>query len=158
MTDMQPVTCSLCRRPLDGKVTRHHLYPQKSGRKKGRKAHAKEFPVVSLHKICHRMIHVLFSEKYLAEHLDTIEALSAHPEMHSFLDFIAEKPPSFDVRVRRHKKKTKEITDIAQVKNEKKSFIVRCMLRQMTLEDAGEGQPWHQSMENAWIIWDLWPG
>jgi hypothetical protein len=107
MTDMQPVTCSLCRRPLDGKVTRHHLYPQKSGRKKGRKAHAKEFPVVSLHKICHRMIHVLFSEKYLAEHLDTIEALSAHPEMHSFLDFIAEKPPSFDVRVRRHKKKNK---------------------------------------------------
>jgi hypothetical protein len=38
------------------------------------------------------------------------------------------------------------ISDIDQVKNEKKSFIFRCMLRQMTLENAGEGQPWHQSM------------
>jgi hypothetical protein len=36
--------------------------------------------------------------------------------------------------------------DIEQVKNEKKSFIFRCMLRQRTLEDAGEGQPWQQSM------------
>jgi type IV secretory pathway component VirB8 len=51
------------------------------------------------------MIHALFSEKYLAEHLNTIEALSTHPQMQSFLDFIEEKPPSFDVRVRRNKKK-----------------------------------------------------
>jgi hypothetical protein len=50
------------------------------------------------------------------------------------------------------------MTDIEQVKNEKKSFIFRCRLRQRTLEDAGEGQPWQQSMENAWIIWDLLPG
>jgi hypothetical protein len=48
MTDTHAVTCPLCRRPLDGKVTRHHLYPQKHGRKKGHIAHAKEFPVVSL--------------------------------------------------------------------------------------------------------------
>jgi hypothetical protein len=104
-TETQPVTCPLCRRPLDGKVTRHHLYPQKYGRKKGRKAYAKEFPVLTLHKICHRMIHALFSEKLLAEHLNTIEALRAHPAMQSFLEFIAEKPPSFDVRVRRNKEK-----------------------------------------------------
>jgi hypothetical protein len=105
MTDTQAVTCPLCRRPLDGKVTRHHLYPQKYGRKKGRKAHASTFPVVSLHKICHRMIHALFSEKYLAEHLNTIEALRAHPDIRSFLEFIAAKPPSFDARVRRNKDK-----------------------------------------------------
>lgn len=79
--------------------------PQKYGREKGRKAHAKEFPVVRLHKICHRMIHALFSEKYLAEHLNTIEALRAHHEMQSFLEFIEDKPPSFDVRVRRNKEK-----------------------------------------------------
>ncbi|MDQ3830375.1 MAG: HNH endonuclease [Candidatus Tectomicrobia bacterium] len=105
MTDTQPVTCPLCRRPLVGKVTRHHLYPQKYGRKKGHKAHAKAFPVVSLHKICHHMIHALFSEKYLAERLNTIEALTAHPEMQSFLEFIEDKPPSFDVRVRSSKDK-----------------------------------------------------
>jgi hypothetical protein len=105
MTDTQPVTCLLCRRPLDGNVTHHHLYPQKYGRKKGHKAHASVFPVVSLHKICHRMTHALFSEKYLAKHLNTIEALRAHPEMQSFLEFIEDKPPSFDVRVRRNKEK-----------------------------------------------------
>jgi hypothetical protein len=105
MTDMQPVTCPLCRRPLDGKVTRHHPYPQKYARKKGHKAHAKAYPGVSLHKICHRMIHALFSEKYLAEHLNTIEALRRHPGMQSFLEFIEEKAPSFDVRARRNKEK-----------------------------------------------------
>ena len=110
MTDMQCVTCPLCRRPLDGKVTRHHLYPQKYGKKKGRKVHAKEFPVVSLHKICHRMIHALFSEKDLAEHLNTIEALRTHPQMQSFLDFIEEKPPSFDAGVRRNKEKKQRQT------------------------------------------------
>ncbi len=45
------------------------------------------------------------SEKYLAEHLNTIEALRAHPEMQSFLEFLAEKPPRFDVRVRRNTEK-----------------------------------------------------
>jgi hypothetical protein len=33
MTETQPVTCPLCRRPLEGRVTRHHLYPQKYGRR-----------------------------------------------------------------------------------------------------------------------------
>jgi hypothetical protein len=105
MIDMQSVTCPLCRRPLDGKVTRHHLYPQKYGRKKGHKAHAKEFLVVSLHKICHRMIHALFSEKCLAEHINMIEALRTHPRMQSFLVFIEDKPPSFDAGVRKNKEK-----------------------------------------------------
>jgi hypothetical protein len=27
MTNTQPVTCPLCRRSLDGKVTRHYLLP-----------------------------------------------------------------------------------------------------------------------------------
>ncbi len=103
MTDRQSITCPLCRRPLNGKVTRHHPYPQKHGRKKGHKAHANECPVVDLHKIYHRMIHALFSEKYLAEHRNTTEALGTHPQMQSFLAFIEEKLPSFDVGVRRRK-------------------------------------------------------
>jgi hypothetical protein len=63
---------------------------------------------VSLHKICHRMIHARFSEKYLAEHLKTIEALRTHPRIQSFLDFIEEKPSSFDVGVRRNKKRSED--------------------------------------------------
>src|SRR3712207_2656515 len=105
MTDTPPVTCPLCRRPLDGTVTRHHLYPQQYGRKKGHKAHAQACPVLTLHKICHRMIHAFFSEKLLAEHLNTIEALRAHPAMQPSLEFNADKPPGFDVRVRRNKEK-----------------------------------------------------
>jgi hypothetical protein len=105
MTETPPVTCPLCQRPLDDKISRHHLYPQKYGRKKGYKAHASAFPVVSLHKICHRMIHALFSEKYLAENLNTIESLRAHPEMQAFLGFIEDKPSGFDVKVRRKKGK-----------------------------------------------------
>jgi hypothetical protein len=34
------------------------------------------------------MIHALFNEKLLAKHLNTIEALRAHPAMQSFLKFI----------------------------------------------------------------------
>jgi hypothetical protein len=46
------------------------------------------------------MIHALFSERYLVERLNTIDALRAHPAMQSFLKFIEGKPPNFDVRVR----------------------------------------------------------
>jgi len=51
------------------------------------------------------MIHALFSEKLLAEQLNTIETLRAHPAMQPFLEFIADKPPGFDVRVRGNKEK-----------------------------------------------------
>jgi hypothetical protein len=45
----------------------------------------------------------------LAEYLNTIESLRAHPEMQAFLGFIEDKPSGFDVKVRRNKdKKQKE--------------------------------------------------
>jgi len=44
------------------------------------------------------------------------------------------------------------LTDIEQVKNEKKSFTFCWMLRQKTLKDSGKGQQWHRSMWNVWII------
>jgi hypothetical protein len=47
---------------------------------------------------------------------------------------------------------TSHIPDIEQVKNEKKSFTFHWMFRQMTFEDSGEGQQWHWSMWNVWII------
>jgi hypothetical protein len=105
MTDMQPVTCPLYRRLLNGKVMRHHLYPHKYGRMKGHKVHAKEFPIVRLEKSCHRMVHALFSEKHLAEHFNTIEVLRGHLQINSFLDSIVKKPPGFDVWVQRNKLK-----------------------------------------------------
>jgi hypothetical protein len=35
MTETPPVTCALCQRPLDDKITRHHLYPRKEDLQEG---------------------------------------------------------------------------------------------------------------------------
>jgi hypothetical protein len=91
-------------------VTRHHLCPQGYGRKKARKAHAQAFPVLTLHKICHRMIHALISEKPLAAHLNTIKALRAHPAMQSFLEFIEDKPRASMCACGETKKRSNEIS------------------------------------------------
>jgi hypothetical protein len=44
------------------------------------------------------------------------------------------------VKKKHTKKKTISSTDIEQVKNAKKSFTFRWMLRQITLADSGKGQ------------------
>jgi hypothetical protein len=49
-------------------------------------------------------------------------------------------------------------TDIEQVKNEKKSLTCRCMLRQRTREDAGEGQTWQRARANAGLSEGSAPG
>jgi len=41
------------------------------------------------------------------------------------------------------------LTDIEQVKNEKKSFTFRWILRQKTLAYSGKGQQWRRSMWNV---------
>jgi hypothetical protein len=60
--------------------------------------------------------------------------------------------PRHDVSERGKGTATSFVTDIEQVKNEKKSFTFRWMRRQITLKDSGKGQQWHRSMWNAWII------
>ena len=68
-----------------GSYTSHHLIPKS---RKGRKT-------VDLHHICHRKIHSLFSEKQLADHFHTIERLLEHPDVESFVKWVARRPPSF---------------------------------------------------------------
>jgi phosphoribosylaminoimidazole carboxylase (NCAIR synthetase) len=41
------------------------------------------------------------------------------------------------------------LSDIEQVKNEKKSFTFRWILRQKTLAYSGKGQQWRRSMWNV---------
>lgn len=79
--------CPLCGRMMvPGPTTdEHHLVPKSQ---KGRD----KFLV---HRICHTKIHATISEKELARHFHTWEALRAHPEIAAFIEWVAKKPPEF---------------------------------------------------------------
>jgi 5-methylcytosine-specific restriction endonuclease McrA len=81
--------CPLCGRPLgELNVDRHHLVPKSL---KGRE----QFPI---HKICHRKIHSIFSERELLRAYHTWDALKGHEDIRSFIGWVAKKPPEFYTR------------------------------------------------------------
>jgi hypothetical protein len=53
---------------------------------------------VPLHPICHRAIHVNFSNAELARQRGAVHDLRAHPAVARFLGWIADKPPDFHAR------------------------------------------------------------
>ncbi|MDB5959002.1 MAG: hypothetical protein JWP59_296 [Massilia sp.] len=78
--------CPLCGRLLGNiNVDRHHLVPKSF---KGKE----QFLV---HKICHRKIHSVFTERQLAQSFHTWEALRADPDIGAFIAWVARKPPAF---------------------------------------------------------------
>ena len=77
--------CPLCARPLGARVEEHHLVPRTY---KGRET-------VVLHPICHRKIHTVLTERELKDDFHTIEALRAHPDIATFVRWIAGKHPDF---------------------------------------------------------------
>lgn len=85
--------CPLCLRPIPPGVpqSRHHLVPKLKGGGRGE--------AVLLHHICHRMIHVTFTEAELARHYADIAALRAHPAIARFADWVAKRPPGFRSRI-----------------------------------------------------------
>ena len=89
--------CPLCGRPLgDGaRVEQHHLVPRSQG---GLRTDA-------VHGICHRKIHATFSDRELARELNTWTALRAHPSMHDFIRWVADKSPAFHRRNRTAKRR-----------------------------------------------------
>ena len=84
---MLPETCIVCGRALvEGpSVDRHHWVPRSEG---GAAA-------TTIHTVCHRMIHRLFSERELARAYSTPEAIRAHPEMQRFLRWIQRRPADY---------------------------------------------------------------
>jgi hypothetical protein len=82
--------CPLCARPLGRRRERHHLVPRLKG---GRET-------VTIHPICHRKIHALFSEAELARSYASIATLRAHPEIARFTDWLAGKPADFHAATR----------------------------------------------------------
>ncbi len=82
-----PSNCPLCNRPLEpGPSTdEHHLVPKSHGGK----------TKALIHRICHRKIHATFSERELAKDFSTWQALKLHPEIATFLRWVANKPATF---------------------------------------------------------------
>ncbi|MBP2292070.1 HNH endonuclease [Azospirillum rugosum] len=79
--------CPLCGRPMvpGPSLNEHHLVPRTYG---GR-------ATVTMHRICHAKIHAVLSEQELRDRYHTVESLRAHPEIASFLRWVARKPPEF---------------------------------------------------------------
>lgn len=91
-SDDQPLRCSLCGRFVDrSQLDLHHLVPKSRG---GR-------DTVPLHRICHRQIHALLTEKELERDYSEIGALLSHPDIARFVDWVRRKPDDFRERTRK---------------------------------------------------------
>jgi hypothetical protein len=78
--------CPLCGRPLGTlNIDRHHLIPRTF---KGKEQFA-------IHRICHRKIHSTLTERELLRTYHTWEVLKAHPEIRTFIDWVAKKDPGY---------------------------------------------------------------
>ena len=79
--------CPICGRPMIAgpSVDRHHFLPRVEG---GRQS-------APVHRICHRKLHTLWSERELARLYRTPEAIRAHPEIRRFVAWLRRKPPEF---------------------------------------------------------------
>lgn len=82
--------CPICLRPMlaGGPVDRHHLLPKSRG---GNEA-------TLVHRICHRQIHALWTNRELENGLSDPQAIRSDPRMTPFLVWIAGKHPDFYVR------------------------------------------------------------
>jgi hypothetical protein len=93
-----PACCELCGREMDD-LTKHHLIPRTRHRNKRMKREYARNEMLSrilwVCRPCHNHIHAVFSEKELASHYNTREALLAHEEISRFVDWIRGKPSGF---------------------------------------------------------------
>ena len=85
MADNVSMTCWLCSRPLGARVEWHHPVPKSRG---GREK-------IAIHPICHRTLHVLFTNAELQRIGDDLGALRADIDVARFLAWIENKPPDF---------------------------------------------------------------
>lgn len=92
--------CPICDRDMwEGPyIDKHHMVPKEKG---GRYT---EY----LHKVCHRKIHSVFSNKELEKEYNTPEKIIAHPEIAKFIIFVKKKSPDYYDRNVQHKRKKKK--------------------------------------------------
>jgi len=97
---MSEETCPLCHRELGNVYDKHHLKPKTFGGTE----------TIYLHKICHRKIHSVFTERELDKYYHTIERLLEHDDIVKFIKWVSKKDPDFylktkDTNQRRRKRK-----------------------------------------------------
>ncbi|MEL6128942.1 MAG: HNH endonuclease [Cyanobacteria bacterium J06628_4] len=88
--------CELCQRHCP-KLTEHHLVPRQQTRRKK----ADPGPTTDICGPCHKQIHTLFTNKQLAQELNTVDRLRSHPNMEKFLGWIRKQDPYKKVRTYR---------------------------------------------------------
>lgn len=75
--------CPICgREGPESEGSRHHVLPKSQG--------GREIVVICRH--CHRQIHSLFTVKELARRYDTLDKLTATPEMQKWIHWIRRRP------------------------------------------------------------------
>lgn len=84
--------CPLCLRELDDDYDEHHLVPKTF---KGKE-------LVKLHKICHRKIHSVFTERELLKEYFTIEKILTNTDIQTFVEWIKKKPIDFFIGTKDH--------------------------------------------------------
>lgn len=78
--------CPICDRILgDVNVDEHHLIPKTfKGREKFR-----------LHKICHRKIHSIWTERELLHYYNTFDRIKENEDIQKFIKWVSKKEPSY---------------------------------------------------------------
>jgi len=77
--------CPLCSRELGTNFDFHHLIPKTfKGKDK-----------IKIHKICHRKLHSVFTEREMLHHYHTIKRLLEHEEIQKFVKWVQKKPINF---------------------------------------------------------------
>jgi hypothetical protein len=79
--------CPICEREMrrGPSVDKHHLVPKCRGGKE----------TEYMHRICHRKIHSLWTEKELEREFNDPEKIKAHEEMQKFIKWVSKKEPDF---------------------------------------------------------------
>ena len=79
--------CPICNRPMykGSSVDKHHFIPLSRGGK------SKD----DIHKICHRKLHSVFSNKELELLYSTAEACIEHPDIKLFIKWVSKKDPEY---------------------------------------------------------------
>lgn len=98
MSDVIVGSCPICERDMikGPFIDKHHFIPKCKGGK------ATQY----LHKVCHRKIHSIWTEKELEKEFNDPNKVCAHPEMTKFIAWIKKKEPNFyDKNVKHNRKK-----------------------------------------------------
>lgn len=106
-SDDRASRCELCGR-VGVRTTRHHLIPKRTHRlKRIRKRFDRDERLAAILRVCrpcHSYIHAALGEKELAETYNSAAALRAHPEIATFIGWLADKPAGFRPQIRKPKR------------------------------------------------------